>query len=255
MKTPVTADEFVRIYGLAMRFGLVRRATAHVSGEAESDTTHTVGLAYVALICAQRMGLDVGRVLILALVHDLAEAYAGDVCTAVELSTEARAEKDAREADALQRILIEVPELGRWIRVYEAQGCAESHLVHYLDKMCPKAAHVLDGAAAVVGGLGLSLDQVRTSHAKQSAKLRQAHPQTHLHDLFDSLCARAEYAVALREGTKASEMPTMPHNEDDWVIHASREAASEAAEATMRDLVGPGWQRVRACLGAGGSDG
>lgn len=235
MTWPMTAEEFVRIYGLAMELGLVRRATQHASGEAESDTTHTVGLAYVAMICAQRMMLDVARVLTMALVHDLVEAYAGDVCTAVELSPAARAEKNAREAEALKRILGEVPELGRWIKAYEAQACAESQLVNYLDKMCPTAAHVLSGGSVVIEALGLTLEQVKDVHSAQAAKLRERHPTVRVHDLFRELCAASERSIEAWQGDRLANAMSDPRRDRVHELVAKADCLTSSRRATVAD--------------------
>lgn len=186
-------ETFIRTYHLALRLGEVERATRHEDGRAETDTTHTVGLALVALMLAPQLGtVNLGRLLAFALVHDLVEAYAGDVCTAVELDAAARELKDAREAAALARIRQDVPDLATWIDEYEAGDSVEAEIVHYLDKMCPKAAHILSGGRALAE-LGLTLAQVRHSHETQGAKLRSRHPNLpEMSALFDRLAAMAE---------------------------------------------------------------
>ena len=72
----------VRLAALVLQFGRVNRATFHPDGiRRETDTDHTVMLGVLAAALASRwhtLGLNVGRVAEFALVHDLAEAYAGD---------------------------------------------------------------------------------------------------------------------------------------------------------------------------------
>ncbi|MCA9541726.1 MAG: HD domain-containing protein [Myxococcales bacterium] len=163
---------------LVFRLGEVMRVTGHPDGKtAESDTTHTVMVALTCLAMAQHLGLpvDLGRLLAFALVHDLPEAYAGDVNTALPLSAEQRAAKDARERDALARIAAELPDVGAWIAAYERGDTIEAHIVHYVDKVMPKLAHALDGGAALAR-LGIALDQARESHRLQGAHLRARHP-------------------------------------------------------------------------------
>ena len=63
---------------IILRLGRVSRLTEDQFGNAESDTTHTVMLALAAGEVAHMAEMDVGRVLGLALIHDIAETFAGD---------------------------------------------------------------------------------------------------------------------------------------------------------------------------------
>ena len=147
---------------LALRLGRVDRATLHPDGVRwETDTDHTVMLALITPAVAAEhpeLGLDVGLVTQLAVVHDLVEAYAGDTDT-FRLVVEGRTtDKAAREAVALERIAVECaawPWVVRTIRLYEAQQVREARFVRYLDKVCPRLTNTLNrGAAIRARGLG-----------------------------------------------------------------------------------------------------
>lgn len=199
----VNIEEALEIARLVLALGEVDRGTRHPDGERpETDTTHTVMLALVAARVAAAEGLDVGRAVLFALVHDLPEAWAGDVNTARELTAEQRQAKDAAEAAAVRRIAEDVPGLVRLIDEYEQMDTPEAELVHVLDKIMPKLTHALNGGA-VLGDLQMTLGEVRTSHATQRARLRAQHPRVHTaraHALFDEACRHAEACIATAHG-------------------------------------------------------
>lgn len=164
------ADAVVRLADLSLAFGRIERtAVQHPTGEPESDTDHTVMLGLVACALAQRhnasllapgrpanaaeLMLDLGLVAQFALVHDFVEVYAGDTQT-LRITSEERAAKKVREHDALVRITTEfyaaMPWLPRTIVDYENQELPEARFVRGLDKLLPKAVHL------IVAGRGLT---------------------------------------------------------------------------------------------------
>lgn len=138
---------------LACRFSDVPRATVMPDGErAESDATHTIMLQLVASSLAVGRGLDIGLVVSFAMVHDLPEAYAGDVDTFGGLTLAQQLDKTRREKQALSMIT-EVAGRDSWLvdmlQRYEAQIEPEARFVRYLDKLMPRLTGILsDGAAA-----------------------------------------------------------------------------------------------------------
>lgn len=181
----------------AMTLGRVERATWHPDGHSESDTTHTCMLGLIAIGLQPHAGvaLDAGLLAQLAYVHDYPEIYAGDTNTAGGLTDAQRAAKDAREAVALERIyseLRDLPALAAMVQMYEAQECAEARWLRYLDKIMPKLTHWWNRCAAVIE-LGMSLEDVKATHARQGAELRARYPEfTMLHDLFRMACVACE---------------------------------------------------------------
>lgn len=98
---------------------------------------HTYQLAMAAwyLISSQKLDLNLEKVLLYALAHDIVEAYAGDTPT---FDTEGRKTKDAREREAFERICSEFPEfpeLATVLTAYEERHDAESKFVYSLDKI------------------------------------------------------------------------------------------------------------------------
>lgn len=183
--------ELESVARLAAALGQVRRATQHADGEPESDTTHTVMLALVSYAVAERSGLDPAQAVVMALVHDLPEAIAGDVVTIRPLSAEERAAKDAAEAAAVQRISNDAPWLGRLIEAYEAQETPVARMVRVLDKVMPKLTHAWTGCS-VPRSHGVDLEELDDLHATQGAKLRAAAPEAQLaHAFFDWAAERA----------------------------------------------------------------
>lgn len=159
---PPAADvgQAIAIARIVLRLGEVERITLHPDGQRhETDTTHTLMLALAASTLAPAR-LDFQAVLQLALVHDLAEAYAGDTPTLVKLDAAGQAAKDAREAAAVQRIRSELGAdswIAHAIDEFEAQETPEARWVKHLDKCMPKLTHCLNGGAAI-RAQGVTLD-------------------------------------------------------------------------------------------------
>ena len=176
------------IASLALNFGAVNRATFHQDGVTpESDTTHTVMLGWLAIDIACRhpeLGLNVGLVAQLALVHDMVEAapyeYGGGDTNSFSISAEDKAAKDAREKTAMAWLLsgplADHPHLATLVAMYECNGCPEARFVRYMDKVTPKLTHALNGGAAFVK-MGKSWRDVYVAHNVQIIALEQKYPE------------------------------------------------------------------------------
>ena len=139
------------------RTGWVDRDVA----DPESVAAHSWRLALLAWLSAEAQGIDAGRSMILALVHDLAEAITGDLTPfhdgvrdvgerrALAIDPPAheewrtparRAEKLLREREAMGAILHGIPEAtaslvrGAW-EEYEEGSSAAARLVRQLDRL------------------------------------------------------------------------------------------------------------------------
>lgn len=199
-------DRALQIADLALALGRVNRATRHPDGlRAETDTDHTVMLMLLAVDVVSTMydapglvHIDLRRVMLFALVHDLVEAYAGDVVS-IDLTEEQRAEKARREAEALARIASDLPGwIPDLIEAYERQDSVEARLVHYLDKVVPKLTHVLN-RGATLEQLGLT-PWVSSEHNRtQGARLAAKSPDLrHISSLFDRAHVASVRAYAER---------------------------------------------------------
>lgn len=162
---------------IALAFGRVERATLHEDGKrVETDTDHTVMLGLVACELAPA-GLDRTKIAAFALVHDLAEVYAGDTQTLVVTAAMLKAKK-ARETAARARLATELGE-GSWLAellaTYEEQRVTEARFVRVIDKVLPRLTHALNGCAAaqaLTDRAGFD-----ASHARQLQTLTEEYPE------------------------------------------------------------------------------
>ncbi len=124
------------------RTGWAMRGVAHVESVAE----HSFGVAFVALALADTLlatgavpegGLDLEKVLIMALLHDLAEVRLTDLpATAVQLIP--REVKSQAEARAVERLLAPLPGGERFRALWQAfedRSSPEGRLVRDADKV------------------------------------------------------------------------------------------------------------------------
>lgn len=126
---------------LAARLKLVPRIGWRLRGVAqpESVADHTFGVAFTALVLADLSDepLDIGRLLRIALVHDLAESLVTDIPATMSrfLAPEA---KHAAERAALAEIVAPLPDAGHYLALweeYDAGSSAEALLVRDADKL------------------------------------------------------------------------------------------------------------------------
>jgi 5'-deoxynucleotidase YfbR-like HD superfamily hydrolase len=106
-------------------------------GGGENDAEHACQLTLVAwfVVEAMELPLDITKVLMYSIAHDLVEAYAGDVCC-----HKPDALKKVREHAAAMLIKSDFPEfptLHEIIAAYEDRADAESKFVWALDKLVP----------------------------------------------------------------------------------------------------------------------
>ncbi len=111
------------------RQGWLRRGIA--PGGCESVAEHSYGVAMLAALTAIAWfpELDLHRVILLALVHDIGEIYAGDIVPSDAIEP---ADKSRRERSAVQHIFGKSPQAELLLQVWEDYERAES----------PEARHV-----------------------------------------------------------------------------------------------------------------
>lgn len=186
----------IDLAALCLRFARVDRATRHEDGKRpETDTDHTVMLGIVACAYAARTAphLDLGKIAQFSLVHDLVEAYSGDVLS-LGIGASAREAKEHAEAQALRRIRAEfaaLPWVATTIDEYESLASEEARFVKIVDKVLPKLTHLLNGGAALREH-GFSTEIAHRSHMEQYQMMASKYPQTEALALFHevtSLCA------------------------------------------------------------------
>jgi putative hydrolase of HD superfamily len=144
----------------------------------EDVAAHTTGVAAAALLVADRVGepVDHGRLLTMALLHDLGEARVGDVALVVKTE-----EDDRREEEAADAMVEGLPEgFAAALREYRAQETLEARIVKAADKV-QMMAKVLAYQAEGRGDLDAFWDNPRNFH---DAGLPAAK------ELFDEIRAR-----------------------------------------------------------------
>lgn len=99
----------------------------------ESVADHCFGISLLALLLAPEE-LDFGRCMKMAVVHDLAEVYVGDITPYDGISEE---EKAKNEEAAMVRIAEEInfSDIVRWFREYEDGETPEARFVKNIDKL------------------------------------------------------------------------------------------------------------------------
>lgn len=183
--------DVLHLAALCLRLGRVDRATRHEDGSRpETDTDHTVMLGIVACACASRCAphLDVGKIARFSLVHDLVEAYSGDVMS-LGMDASTRGAKERAEAEALERIRAEftaLPWVAATIDEYESLASEEARFVKIVDKVLPKLTHLLNGGAALAEH-GFSAEYAHRSHMEQRRTMAHEYPQADALALFDAV--------------------------------------------------------------------
>lgn len=142
-------DEIYHLTKLALSYGRVERGVSHPDGKPETDTDHSVSLAWLACSLARKLypHLDQGLIAQFAIVHDAPEIYAGDTYAVTAGKEERQAQKE-REHAALCRIQEEMEGLDwlpRMISRYEEQSDPEARFVWAIDKMMPKIVLRIEG--------------------------------------------------------------------------------------------------------------
>lgn len=195
--TTPTADDIIQLAQFSLLFGRVPRATLHEDGKrVETDTDHTVMLSLVACGLAESHypKLDIGLVSQFALVHDLVETYAGDTPT-LRISTEQKQDKKAREHAAMERIAQEFgksfPFIPRMISRYETQAEPEARFVRAVDKIIPKATHILNKGAT------LRTQKISVTEARQTYQTQGEDMQRYASDFPEILVLREELVARM----------------------------------------------------------
>ena len=126
MKPTDLALEAMRLKALS-RAGWVRLGIA----DPESVAAHSWGVAFLALLLCPPE-LDRGRVLAMAILHDLAEVEVGDL---TPLDGVPPAEKHRRERVAIERLLVDRPDLRALWEEAEARSTPEARFLKELDTL------------------------------------------------------------------------------------------------------------------------
>lgn len=160
---------------LANRYGDVKRATRDASGNKESDARHAVHLSSLALPYAAEFypTLDSSRIAIYCLVHDILEAYTGDVPT-LGITDNQLALKYQAEEKALKQLDNSYaktwPEFVKIIHDYETLADQESRYVKTFDKLDPAFTHFSNKGAQLINFYGYTSREELLSISEHATK-------------------------------------------------------------------------------------
>jgi 5'-deoxynucleotidase YfbR-like HD superfamily hydrolase len=174
--TKQTVNDLFILSDIVYAFMNIQRRSV-IEGRRETDGEHTLHLQFLAVAYAARyhQELDIGRVALYAMVHDLVEVYAGDTPT-LNASVDAMIAKETLEAKALLRLKRELG--GKWNFIvellddYELLVDDESRFVRTFDKCDPAFTHYKN-RGEVLRDLGINtIDKFQIANNK--TKLRMA---------------------------------------------------------------------------------
>ncbi|HEU5011889.1 MAG TPA: HD domain-containing protein [Roseiflexaceae bacterium] len=135
-----TAPELVALYSRVATLKLLPRTGWLQRGVAlpESIAEHSFGVATLALLVGDGIpGLDRGKLLAIALLHDLAEAVLGDLPASARRLFGAHV-KHAAERAALEEVFAQLPDQPEYLALwdeYATASSAEARLVKELDRI------------------------------------------------------------------------------------------------------------------------
>jgi len=98
----------------------------------ESVAEHSFGVAMLAMVLGMRTGRDVGRCVMMALVHDVGEAIIGDLTPSDGVPA---SQKEAREREAAREILETVDDDGRLLALWEEYATASSEDARFIKEL------------------------------------------------------------------------------------------------------------------------
>ncbi|MCL2581011.1 MAG: HD domain-containing protein [Streptosporangiales bacterium] len=194
----------------AARFARIDRSVVTLpDGTAESDSDHTVHLAWLAsaLASATEPGLDPVLVAAYAVVHDAVEVFADDTPT-ITITDRERARKHEREQAALLAWHDDLGERLPWLPAmigrYELQADAEARFVKAADKVAPKLVHHRNSARDLHAA-GVTPGQFRDMVREQRASLgTYAEEFAGLLSIYDQVTAAVDRALTGLAGRRPS---------------------------------------------------
>jgi putative hydrolase of HD superfamily len=133
----VEIEKFIAFIEEAEKLKSVVRTAWTSSGRRESTAEHSWRLALLAgIMSGDHPGLDVAKVLMMSLIHDIGEIYEGDISAALNPDKESKHEAEYRAAKAVFSILPETQAqrmMDIWME-YNDNATPEARLVKALDK-------------------------------------------------------------------------------------------------------------------------
>jgi putative hydrolase of HD superfamily len=169
-------DLFATVNFLEKFQNVSRNVPVKSLGRNENDTEHSYNLALVVwkVIVADNLPLDVNLAVKYALVHDLVEIYAGDVCAftgKIDVETKRNNEKLALDRLKQDKSLADFV---KYIEQYEGRVDEESRFVYSFDKFMPVISAVNDNDPWYRdAGVSLTKYQAQVGEKVKVSKLAQ----------------------------------------------------------------------------------
>jgi putative hydrolase of HD superfamily len=181
----LSLDRMIEFSKLILKFQDVQRAFYLPRGNPENDVEHSYHLAMMAwyLNGTGKLGLSTDRIIRYALVHDLVEAYVGDVHAFDEA---ARIGKFERESAAIEQFAVDFPEAINMVpimRAYMRHEDQEAKFIYALDKLMPMIMIYLDDGRTWRED-GFCFDQM---NAVQADKIALSAPVEILYDQLKAI--------------------------------------------------------------------
>ncbi len=129
-----------KLQELIVEFSNIQRMLPYANaGRRENDVEHSFGLALTCWFLASKVApeLDIKKILMYALAHDIIEVHSGDTYVFDKAMV---ATKEAREAAALEQLKNEWPdfsELTQAVEDYQLKANEEAKFVYTVDKILP----------------------------------------------------------------------------------------------------------------------
>jgi putative hydrolase of HD superfamily len=179
-------DRLLDFIKLTHRFQQMQRMV-RATGEFrwETNAEHAFQLLFTGwyLICTQKIELNLPKVMLYAIVHDVPEVYAGDPCPYTDMP-KVLTDKEHRERKARKKLFREFPEFSDFheiLAAYQNLRDPEACFVYGLDKLVPILNIVLD-EGKTWKQFNTRLDQVINEKA---AKIRLCPICSRLFDLVE----------------------------------------------------------------------
>jgi 5'-deoxynucleotidase YfbR-like HD superfamily hydrolase len=157
-----------RLGALPNAYAAATRATHDLNENPESDARHSVHLSALAVPYALEYYPDLNphKIAAYSLMHDVVEAYTGDVPT-LGISTEALAHKHAAEQVALLDFTRDYekrfPQFVRMVETYESLADDEAKYVKSFDKLDPGFTHYANKGAQLMNHYGYASPEAFTA--------------------------------------------------------------------------------------------
>lgn len=135
-----TIDRIAELQQLIADFSKIERVVSYAdTGRKENDVDHSFGLALTCWFMAPKVApeLDIHKILMYALAHDLVEVHSGDTYVFDEEGVKSKAVREAAAMDKLADDWSDFPEMIDYMRGYADKRDAEARFVYTVDKLLP----------------------------------------------------------------------------------------------------------------------